>query len=232
VLVYLVPAFIFLTSYRSTWVRAGTSEAKPSATWRGLSIAAVGGLVAALLLILTRPDRDGRVNLEGLEKISTLNPASSTARLNLAFNLEKEGRLDEALASYRRALELQSDLVPARFGEGNVLFSKGAYKDAARSFEDVLRHRPEDRMARYNLGTAYLDLGRFDLAKTNYQEVLRSNPDDPAALKNLGQALIGLNQRCEALVPLERSTVLDARLTTDATIGEQLRILRAECGPR
>jgi tetratricopeptide (TPR) repeat protein len=120
----------------------------------------------------------------------------------------------------------------ARFGEGNVLFSKGAYDEAANSYEEVLKHKPTDMLARYNLGTAYLDRGRYDLAKASYEAVLRSIPEDPATLKNLGQALIGLDQRCAALVPLERSTVLDAKLMTDATIGEQLRVLRSECRTR
>jgi len=230
--VFLVPAFLFFTAFVSTWAGAAASEPTSRARWRTVSVTAVGALIAGFLLIPRHADRAERVSLEGLKQIAALNPGSGTARLNLAFNQEKEGRLDDALTSYRRALELQPDLVPARFGEGNVLFSKGAYDEAADCYQDVLKHRPVDRLARYNLGTAYLNRGRFDLARTNYEEVLRSTPDDPAALKNLGQALIGLDRRCDAVVPLQRSAALDPKMMMDATLREQMQILNAECGSR
>jgi hypothetical protein len=232
VAVFLVPAFLFFITYLSAWTGAESPDRPTRGRWKNLTVVAVGCLLAGLLLITSNAARAGRVYLDGLRKIVALNPASPTAHLNLAFNLEKEGRLDEALESFRRALHLQPDLMAARFGEGNVLFSKGAYDEAANSYEEVLKHKPTDMLARYNLGTAYLDRGRYDLAKASYEAVLRSIPEDPATLKNLGQALIGLNQRCAALVPLERSTVLDAKLMTDATIGEQLRVLRSECRTR
>jgi len=237
--VFLVPAFLFLTSYLTTWSDTGSPAARESegrsairARWRLLSVAAAGCLVAGLLLVPTHADRAGRVDLEGLQKIVALNPSSASAHQNLAFNLEKEGRFDEALESYRRALQLQPGLTQARFGEGNILFRKGAYAEAASCYEDVVKRQPGNMLARFNLGTTFLNLGLFDQSTRAYEEVLRANPDDAAALKNLGQALIGLDRRCDALVHLERSATLDPGLAVDASLREQIRILSSQCGPR
>ena len=245
--VFLVPAFLFLTSYLSTWSGTGAPAARGAegwrefgsesrrfirARWKPLSVAAAVCLVTWLLLVLTHPDRSGRVYLEGLQQIVALNPASPSARLNLAFNLEKDGRLDEALGSYRRALRLQPGLTAARFGEGNILFRKGAYAEAADCYEDVLERQPGNMLARFNLGTTFLNRSLFDPAARSYEEVLRANPDDAAALKNLGRALIGLDRKCDALIHLERSAMLDPGLAADAALRDQIRGLRRQCGPR
>lgn len=245
--VYLVPALLFLASYLSVWSGAGRADARgfdrqrePGSgsrrsfrmRWRSVSIAVAGCFAAWLLLVATQADRHGRVYLEGLRKIVVLNPSSPRAHFSLALNLEKEGRLDEAMDSYRRALRLRPDFVEAHFGEGNVFFRKGAYDQAASCYEDVLKRQPGNMDARYNLGTTFLNRGIFDLAAQSYEEVLRVNPDNASAHKGLGEALLRLNRRCDALTHLERSTVLDQRLSMDATLRANISILRSICGPQ
>lgn len=245
--VYLVPALLFLTSYISFWSGEGRADALKSGrrrepgpgssrsfrmSWRRVSLAVAGCAAAWLLLLSTRGGRDGRVDLEGLRKIVVLNPTSPRAHLSLALNLEQAGRLDEAMDSYRSALRLRPDSIQARLGEGNVLFRKGAYDQAATSYEDVLKSQPANTDARYNLATTFLNRGIFDLAARSYEEVLRIQPDHASAHKGLGEALLRLNRRCEALPHLERSTTLDQRLATDATLRANISILRSNCGPQ
>lgn len=230
VVVFLLPAFLFFTAYVSTWAGPTSPERPgPRRVTRILAVT-VGCLIVSLLLIPRHADEVDGVDLGGLRKIVTLNPASATAQLNLGFNLEKQGLHDEALASYRAALRLQPDLVAARFGEGNVLFSKGDYDAAAGCFEDVLNQRPDDAKARYNLGTAYLNAKRYERAKSAYESVLRSEPENPAALKNLGEALIGLNRPCDAFARLEQSVAIDPGMLSDTAMRGQLRVLSVECG--
>lgn len=245
--VYVVPALLFLTSYFSVWSGAGRAGARTPdrqrvpgtgsnrsfrMSLRSVSIAVAGCVAAWLLLVATQTDRERKVDLEGLRKIVVLNPTSPRAHFSLALNLEKEGRLDEAMDSYRSALRLRPDFIEAHFGEGNVFFGKGAYDQAARCYEDVLKRQPDNTDARFNLATTFLNRGVFDLAAQSYEEVLRSQPDHASAHKGLGEALLRLNRRCEALPHLERSTTLDQRLAIDATLRANISILRSNCGPR
>jgi tetratricopeptide (TPR) repeat protein len=244
-MVYLVPALLFLTSYLSFWSGAGRADArKPDRprepdsgssrsflmSWRSVSMAGAACIAAWLFLPATHAGRDGQVNLEGLRKIVALNPSSPRAHYSLALNLEQQGRLDEAMDSYRSALRLQPEFVEARFGEGDVHFRKGAFDQAASCYEDVLKRQPGNVDARYNLGTTFLNRGIFDLAAASYEAVLRIQPDHASAHKGLGEALLRLNRRCEALPHLERSTVLDQRLAMDATLHANISILRSNCG--
>src|SRR2546428_1517844 len=245
--VFVVPAFLFLTSYLFVFSGAGRADAQASdernglgtgprrsirMSWRSVSGAVAGCVAACLLLVPPRADSAGRVDLQGLQKIVDLNPSSASALFNLGFNLEKEGRLDEALDSYQRALGLQPDLADAHFGAGNVFFRKGAYDQATSHYEEVLKRQPGNTGARYNLGNTFLNRGLFDLAARSYEEVLRADPEHASAHKNLGETLLHLNRRCDALTHLERSTALDKRLSTDGTLQANISILRSICGPQ
>ena len=242
--VYLVPAFLLLTSYLSVWFRAGPADARgfdhhagpgskasPSLRkrLRSASMALAGCVGGGLLLFATQGDREGGVHLEGLRKIVALNPSSPRAHFSLALNLEQEGGLDEAMASYRNALRLQPDFIEARLGEGNVFFRKGAYDRAASCYEDVLQHQPGNTDARYNLGTTFLNRGIFDRAAQSYDAVLKVRPDHAAAHTGLGEALLRLNRRCDALPHLERSAELDRQLAVDAALLANISILRSNC---
>ena len=242
-----MPAFLFLTSYLSVWSVPARADAKAPDRRRGtaptpgrsfrigwpiVTVAVAGCVAAGLLLVPTHDDRTGRVDLEGLQKIATLNPSVPRVHFFLALNLEKAGRLDEALDSYQQALRLQPDLAGAHLGAGNVYFRRGAYDQAARSYEEALKREPQNSAARYNLGNTFLKRGLFDLAAQSYEEAARSDPDDASVQKMLGEALLHLNRRCDALAHLERSTVLDPRLSTDATLLANISILKSYCGPQ
>ena len=245
--VYLVPAFLFLVSYLSVWSTPARVDAKEPDRRKGIAptpgrsfrtgwpivtVAAAGCVIAGLLLIPTHDDRNGRVDLEGLQKIVTLNPSAPRAHFYLALNLEKAGRLDEALVSYQQALQLQPNLAGAHLGAGNVYYRRGAYDQAARSYEEALKREPQNAAARYNLGNTFLKRGLFDLAAQSYEEAAQSDPDDASVQKMLGETLMHLNRRCDALAHLERSTVLDRRLSTDATLLANISILKSTCRPQ
>lgn len=243
-MVYLAPALLFLASYLSVWSAAEPAEAgrsgkrgarKPGSisssgtSWRNVFVALAGCAGAGLLLLATRGDGDGTACVEGLRKIVALNPSSARAHYSLALDLEKEGRLDEALDSYRTTLRLRPEFVEARFGEGNIYFRRGDYAQAERCYGEVLERQPGNADARCNLGTMFLNRGEFDLAARSYEDVLRVDPNHASAHKGLGEALLRLHRQCEALPHLERSTQLDQRLAVDATLLANISILRSNC---
>jgi tetratricopeptide (TPR) repeat protein len=245
--VYLVPAFLFLTAYVSFRSEAEITDAPKSersrgprlrwghlASWRwaSVSIAVVVCVGAWLTLVPSRADQSGRISLEGLRKIAALNPSSARAHFNLAFNLEKEDRLDEALDYYQKTLQLNPEHVEAHFGAGNTFFRKGVYDRAAVSYEEVLKRQPGNTDARYNLATTYLNRGLFEQAVQSYEAILKETPDHASAHKNLGESLLGLNLQCDALTHLERSVTLDQRLSVNATLRSQISGLRSICEPR
>jgi tetratricopeptide (TPR) repeat protein len=78
----------------------------------------------------------------------------------------------EAMAAYRRALEIDPDLVDAHVNLGRLLHERGETVEAERHYRLALATRPEDTTAAYNLGVVLQDLGRLREAAEAYVAAL------------------------------------------------------------
>jgi hypothetical protein len=170
----LVPSFLFLLAYLALRleprvpVRAGTKSGVPPAGRSGLiqKAAVLCGLAIALsilawaLLAASRPAPDPRAYLAGWAKLAELNPDFAPAHVNVGVRLEEAGRVDEAIAAYRRALRADPGRTAAHYNLGNALIKKGLYAEAVRSYEQVLSREPGNGAAHKNLAIALLYLGR------------------------------------------------------------------------
>ncbi len=169
----LLPAAFFLSSYLALWrddeaqapartkplVRGGRSGR--SAALSVASLAAVA-LVLAFVIVAraTRQDLEPRDYLDGWTKLAGLNPQFVPAQVNAGLRLDEAGRVDEAIAAYRKALGIDPDRTIARYNLGNALARKGLFADAAQAYETVLAREPDHAAAHKNLGIALLYLDR------------------------------------------------------------------------
>ncbi|MEO6192598.1 MAG: tetratricopeptide repeat protein, partial [Thermoanaerobaculia bacterium] len=64
----------------------------------------------------------------------------------------EEDSPEEAMAAYRRALELDPDLADAHVNLGRLLHERGEIVEAERHYRLALAARPDDTTAAYNLG--------------------------------------------------------------------------------
>ncbi|MBI1951564.1 MAG: tetratricopeptide repeat protein [Acidobacteria bacterium] len=170
----LLPAYLFLVSYLAMWAESarpagaktgaitppGPRRRTPSRT----VMACVGGgvmlAVVWTFLAATRSEPDPRAYLAGWAKLADLNPHFAPAHVNVGNALEEEGRFDEAIRAYRRALESDPEGATARYNLGNVLMRKGLYAEAAQAYEMVLDRESDNAPAHKNLGIALLYLDR------------------------------------------------------------------------
>lgn len=79
---------------------------------------------------------------------------------------------EEAMAAYRRALELDPGLADAHVNLGRLLHERGEAAEAERHYRLALAVRPEDATAAFNLGVALQDLGRLAEAAEAYEKAL------------------------------------------------------------
>ena len=83
---------------------------------------------------------------------------------------------EEALSGYRRALEIDPDLVPAIINLANIHYSRNEIAEAPALYERAIALEPDVFEAHFNLGNIFHDLGRFSDARVCYRDALQLNP--------------------------------------------------------
>jgi Tfp pilus assembly protein PilF len=94
--------------------------------------------------------------------------------------------LEEAVASYERALALNPDMAELHGNLGNALQAQKKLAEAEASYERALALNPEYADAFYNLGNLRQAQENLDQAAGCYERALALKPDLPEAHYNLG----------------------------------------------
>ena len=135
-------------------------------------------------------------------------PENSRAYDCLALALADSGRLDEAIANYRKALQLNPDFVEAHNNFGIALEDRGRGDEAIAQYQKALELRPNYAEAHNNLGSSLANRGQIDEAIAHYRKALESKPDDVPTHNNLGIALADRKQLDEAIEHFRTATEL------------------------
>ena len=116
--------------------------------------------------------------------------------------LRKEGRDEEAIASYRAALMIDRDYAPAHAGMGAALFRLERYEESLESLGQAALLQPDPALAgsaQRLMGRAAQELGRSEAAAGHYARALQIDPLDAEALDRLARLRFGQQRYAEAL---------------------------------
>jgi Flp pilus assembly protein TadD len=113
--------------------------------------------------------------------------------------LAEQGKLPEAIAEYREALQLKPDYPEAHNNLGNALAGQGNLEAAIAEYREALQLKPDYPEAHNNLGAALARQGKLEEAIAEYREALQLKPDYPGAHNNLGAALARQGKLEEAI---------------------------------
>jgi tetratricopeptide (TPR) repeat protein len=136
-------------------------------------------------------------------------PADFTAHFNLGAALQQNGKIEEAVLRFRRALQVNPRSYLAHTNLGAALQDLGQSEQAISHYLRALRIKPDYFNARYNLGNLLLRGGRIEEAINHFREALRSQPDDAGAHNSLGSALGMQGKLAEAAAHFEQAARLD-----------------------
>jgi tetratricopeptide (TPR) repeat protein len=153
----------------------------------------------------------GKDALQAMQTAARLLPDDAEAHVNLANVMLDLGRLEEAVAGYRRALAINANLAVAHGKLGNALQRLGRLDDAVASYHKALALRPDYADGHNNLGNALQNLGRPEDAVAHYRRALQINPGNAEAHNNLGSAYQGLGSLDDAVASYERAIRLKPR---------------------
>jgi predicted O-linked N-acetylglucosamine transferase (SPINDLY family) len=129
---------------------------------------------------------------------------------NLGNALSAQGKLEEAAASYGRALSLKPDHVEAHFNLGAALQAQGKTAEAAASYRLALSLKPDHLQALMNLGNTLQGDGKLNEAIALYRRALTLRPDYAEAHCNLGNVLRAQGKLQDAAASYGRALSLKA----------------------
>ncbi|HET9113244.1 MAG TPA: tetratricopeptide repeat protein, partial [Burkholderiales bacterium] len=89
---------------------------------------------------------------------------------------QAQARLDEAIASYRRALDLKPDYAEAHNNLGSALQAQGKLDEAIASYRCAMMFNPESVEVHNNLGCALQESGELEQALDCYDRALQIKP--------------------------------------------------------
>jgi hypothetical protein len=127
-----------------------------------------------------------------LERWLTRQPENAAVWSDLGVVLRVRKKFREALACYRKSLELNRSTIPTWSNLGNVLKDLGRFEEAIAAHERVLASTPTDATAWHNLAIVFNQARRFDEALNALDRALALTSDKDLML--FERALILLRQ--------------------------------------
>ncbi|MGD8963742.1 MAG: tetratricopeptide repeat protein [Desulfobacterales bacterium] len=137
------------------------------------------------------------------------SPDKARPHNNLGVALADQGHHDEAIAQYRKTLQIEPHYAEAYANIGLSLAELGKIEDSIPQFLKTLELNPDDAQTHSNLGGVLILLERNDEAIRHLRQALRLNPDSAATHNNLGVALKRLGQLEEAREHFARARRID-----------------------
>jgi tetratricopeptide (TPR) repeat protein len=108
------------------------------------------------------------------------------AHNNFGLALFAEGKIEEAINHYDKAISIAPEYVYTYNNRGIIYGERGQYKLAIDDFNNAIRIIPTFADAYYNLGFTYDKRGQYQLAIENYNKAIHLKPDYVEAYMNRG----------------------------------------------
>lgn len=152
-------------------------------------------------------------------------PSDFVANFNLGGLLQMDGKHQEALGYFEKALATRPDSASARNNHATSLLVLGRLDEAVRELRAVLAHDPGYANARYNLARALAAEGDAEPAIALFLEYVKERPEDAQARVHLSNLYIAERRYEDALQQLRQAARLkpdDADIATN--LGSALAI--------
>jgi len=126
-----------------------------------------------------------------------LDPKDFRWRYYLALCLEKNGQLDEALASVSEGVRIRPDYAPAILERAGLLLKLGRFPESAATLEPFLASNPSSAQALYLLGRVKFAQQDFAAADDLYRRATAAWPSFGSAWFGLGETSKRLGRTAE-----------------------------------
>ena len=137
--------------------------------------------------------------------------ASVTQSLQAAWNLFRQGFIEDAEQLSREVLSSDANQADAWHLLGSVALKQGQTREAVKYGEQAIRLNGKNPEYYNNLGLAYHEMGQIEAAVINYRKALALAPAHADALFNMHAALIDSKDLSKAISTLEKALAANPR---------------------
>jgi protein O-mannosyl-transferase len=155
------------------------------------------------------------------------NPDSWMAHNNLGLLLANNGRPDEAMVHFQKALELNLNYAEAHNNLGLLLTDMKRRDEAMAHFQKALEINQNYGGAHFNFAILLATMGQSDEAMDHYQRALQINPHHSKTHNNLGLLLASMGKPDEAIAHYKKALEINP---ASAEIHYNLGLLLANVG--
>jgi tetratricopeptide (TPR) repeat protein len=198
----LVGIFIMLTFAAADFVRQFQFSKPLVAALTGLIFIACLGATGNQL----RYWRDSETLFTHALAVTRDNPL---AHLNLGAALQQQQRTVEAMAEYRKTLQLDPAQHEAYNNIGRILHDAGKPAEALPYCLMAARLDPQTPASHDSFGIVLAELGRFTEAHAQFAEAVRLDPEYAPAHFQIGRTFLMQGRDAEALPPFREALRLD-----------------------
>ena len=103
--------------------------------------------------------------------------------------MREQGRLEESIQAYQKALELQPKSAEAYYNQGNALREQGRLEESVQAYQKAIEIQPNHPDAYSNLGIALQEQGRLEESIQTYRKAIEIQPNHSGVYNNLGVVL-------------------------------------------
>lgn len=140
-------------------------------------------------------------------------PKKALKEFDKGLKADRDAKFDDAIAHYRKAIEIAPNFYPAHNNLGSDYVSKSDFPAAKSHFEEAIRLNQSDSEAHLNLANVLLLMKDYDGALKNVQEGLQREPQSPFGQFLLGSIFERTGKFAEAEQALHQALALDPNMS-------------------
>ena len=154
-------------------------------------------------------NRDWKSEFTLWSKAVITTPNSSIAHGSLGRVYQAQGRLEEAIREYEKAIDIYPKNYKAFYNLGVLYEGQKDFKKAVQNYKRTIAINPAFVNAHFNLGNIYFNQDFLEDAIYHYAKVIEIIPDDFEALTNLGVAYAKQGNLDAAIAQWEKVLKID-----------------------
>lgn len=173
----------------------GLKPLKKSATLTLIASVTVSVAILITLAILsTKQAGYWKNSFELFSHATDVDESNYVAFYNLGTACAMQGRNDEAIGYYEKAVAAKPDYTLPYLNMGALFLNQKRLQEASHYFEKALETDHNEYRAYYGLASISMTMGRVDDAIRYLEETLKANPDFEPARRGLAEAKERLNR--------------------------------------